>query len=313
MLANRLRKRWRALTPWATRERVTCFRVYDHDIPEVPLTIDHYQGDLVVSDRRRFDDELADSAWLPAMQAAIATALAIAPARLFVRHRERLTDRQAGHQYERLAEAKVERLVDEGGHKFWVNLSDYLDTGLFLDHRPTRARVAAEAHGKRVLNLFCYTGSFTVYAATAGAVSSTSVDLSRTYLDWAGRNWDANGLDHARHRRVAADVREHLGEARRRGERWDLAVVDPPTFSNSKRMDYTWDIQRDHPGLLADVAAVMAPGGVIWFSTNRDRFKLDAGAAPRGATVTDETAATIPPDVRDPHAHRAWRIALPRG
>ncbi|MEZ4368446.1 MAG: class I SAM-dependent methyltransferase [Kofleriaceae bacterium] len=312
MLGNRLRKRWRALRPWAAREGVTCFRVYDRDIPEVPLTIDHYQGDLVVSDRRRFDDELADDAWLPAAQTAIAAALGIPAERTFVRRRQRLTERQAGHQYERLAEARVERWVDEGGHRFWINLSDYLDTGLFLDHRPTRARFAAEAGDRRVLNLFSYTGSFTVYAAGGGARTSTSVDLSRTYQDWAGRNWAANGLADERHRRVAGDVRAFLADARASGARWDLAIVDPPTFSNSKRMAYTWDVQRDHAGLLADVAAVMAPGAVVWFSTNRERFKLDPAAAPTGATITDETAATIPPDVRDPHAHRAWRIALPR-
>jgi 23S rRNA G2069 N7-methylase RlmK/C1962 C5-methylase RlmI len=311
MLANRLRKRLRVLRPWAARHGVSCWRLYDHDIPDVPLTIDWYDGAAVVSDRRRFDDELADAGWLPAMRAAIASALGIEDDAIHVRARRQQKDRQAGGQYQRVADAGAWRTVREGGHTFWVNLSDYLDTGLFLDHRPTRARVGAEAGGRRVLNLFCYTGSFTVYAARGGASASTSVDLSRTYLDWAGRNWDANGLDGDRHVRQQADIREFLAAARARGQRWDLAVVDPPTFSNSKSMNYTWDVQRDHAALLRDVAAVMAPAGVIWFSTNRARFTFDPSGLPAGHTVADLTRETIPEDFRDTHAHRAYRVVVP--
>jgi 23S rRNA G2069 N7-methylase RlmK/C1962 C5-methylase RlmI len=319
MLGNRIARNARHLRKWAKREGVTCWRVYDEDIPEVPLTIDRYEGALVVADLRRFtgdeDDErdrpvraTDDPGWLDAMVDAACRVLAVAPGDVYRKRRTRQAGRQEGRQYEKLADAGAWREVGEGGRRFWVNLSDYLDTGLFLDHRITRARFADEAQGRRVLNLFAYTGAFTVYAATAGAVASTSVDLSKTYLDWAGRNWAANAIDEARHARVHADVRRFLADAR---ARWDLAIVDPPTYSSSARMDYTFDVQRDHAALLADVARVILPGGAIWFSTNRRRFAFDPAAAPPGATVADLTAATIPPDFRDHRIHHVWRIALP--
>jgi 23S rRNA G2069 N7-methylase RlmK/C1962 C5-methylase RlmI len=220
---------------------------------------------------------------------------------VFVKQRERLAHRGEGGQYERLEQRGVWREVSEGGHRFRVNLSDYIDTGLFLDHRVTRARAAAEP-ATSMLNLFCYTGAFSVYGAAKG-MQTTSVDLSKTYLDWARENLALNGLDGEI---VHADVREFLADARRLGRRWDLAVVDPPTFSNSKRMDYTWDVQRDHAALLDDVAAVTTK--VIWFSTNLRRFKL-AWTHPR-VEISDETHATLPPDFRDKRIHHAFRIAL---
>jgi 23S rRNA G2069 N7-methylase RlmK/C1962 C5-methylase RlmI len=323
MLANRVRKNVRHLGKWARREGVTCWRIYDRDIPELPLTIDRYDDALVVADLRRFagdepDPDLDadadrpratdDPGWLDAMVDAARGVVGVSE--VHRKRRVRQAGRREGQQYERVGEAGAWREVGEGGRRFWVNLSDYLDTGLFLDHRITRARFAAEAGGKRVLNLFAYTGAFTVYAATAGAVSSTSVDLSRTYTDWAGRNWRANAIDDAAHARVHADVRRFLADTRASGARWDLAIVDPPTFSSSARMDYTFDVQRDHAALLADVARVMSPGGVIWFSTNRRRFSLDPAAAPPGATVADLTAQTIPPDFRDPRIHHAFRLSL---
>jgi len=284
MFANRVRKNARHLGKWARREGVTCWRAYDRDIPEVPVTVDTYEGALVINDYRH---ESADDAWLADIAGAAADALGARE--VFAKQRERLVGRREGHQYERLGDAGAWRTVREGGHAFRVNLSDYVDTGLFLDHRITRARVAAEG-GATLLNLFAYTGAFTVYAAAAG-VQTTSVDLSNTYLAWAGDNLAANGLAGEL---VHADVREFLADARRAGRRWDVAVVDPPTFSNSKRMDYTWDVQRDHAALLDDVAAVC--GGAIWFSTNRERFKL-AWQRP-GWAVSDETRATAPPDFR---------------
>lgn len=307
MLANRIARNARHLGKWAKREGVTCWRVYDRDIPEIPLTIDRYEDALVIADLRKFSDE---PAWLDAMAATAGRALSIALPDIFRKRRERQAGRREGVQYEKLDDARAWREVGEGGRRFWVNLSDYLDTGLFLDHRITRARFAAEAAGKRVLNLFAYTCAFTVYAATAGATASTSVDLSKTYLDWAGRNWAANAIDAGRHARIHADVRRFLADARAAHARWDLAIVDPPTFSSSARMDYTFDIQRDHAALLADVAAVMAPGGALWFSTNRRRFALDPSAVPPGATITDLTASTIPPDFRDARAHHVWKVVF---
>jgi 23S rRNA G2069 N7-methylase RlmK/C1962 C5-methylase RlmI len=296
MLANRVRKTARHLAKWARREGIACYRIYDRDIPEVPITIDTYAGALVMNDYRL---EQGDAAWLDAAAAAARDALGATE--VFVKSRERLVDRQLGHQYEKLDDAGARREVTEGGHRFLVNLGDYVDTGLFLDHRVTRARVAAEP-GTRMLNLFAYTGAFSVYAAAAGK-ETTSVDLSRTYLDWAAANLALNKL---RGEIVQLDVRELLAGARKSGRRWDVAIVDPPTFSNSKRMDYTWDVQRDHVALLDDVASVMAPGGVIWFSTNKKKFRFDW--THKLATVTDETHATTPPDFHH-KPHRAYRIA----
>ncbi len=296
MLGNRVRKNARHLGKWAKRENVTCWRVYDRDIPEVPITIDTYEGALVIND---FRIERDDDAWLDAVVAAAKAALGATE--VFVKRRERLAHRSEGQQYERLADRGETRIVHEGGHRFAVNLDDYVDTGLFLDHRMTRARVAAEP-ATSLLNLFCYTGAFTVYAAAAG-MTTTSVDLSNTYLARARDNLELNRLDGEL---VHADVREFLGEARTAGRRWDVAVVDPPTFSNSKRMDYTFDLQRDHAALLDDVAAVTTR--VIWFSTNRRRFKLEWERP--GVAVSDETRATIPPDFRDAKIHHAWRIAI---
>lgn len=296
MLGNRVRKTARHLAKWARRAGITCYRVYDRDIPEIPITVDTYGGALVINDYRLEQD---DAAWLDAAAAAVRDATGAREC--FLKRRERLVDRQAGHQYERLDDAGARREVTEGGHRFLVNLGDYVDTGLFLDHRITRARVAAEP-GTRMLNLFAYTGSFSVYGAAAGK-DTTSVDLSRTYLDWASANLALNGL---RGELLQVDVRELLADARRGGRRWDVAIVDPPTFSNSKRMAYTWDIQRDHGALLDDVAAVIAPGGVVWFATNKKKFRLD-WTHPR-AQIRDETHATTPPDFHH-KPHRAYRIA----
>lgn len=318
MLGNRVSKNGRQLARWAKRENVTCYRLYDCDIPELPLTIERYEDALVVADcrlparadRGEDDDAGRRAAWLAAMvEAAKGAAPGVVEA--FVKERQPLRERQAGHQYERLGERGAWREVREGDHRFRVNLSDYLDTGLFLDHRITRQRAAAEP-ARSMLNLFCYTGSFSVYCGAAG-MATTSVDLSATYLDWAKQNLELNGLGGEAHQLIRGDVREVLTELIAKRQRFDLAVVDPPTFSNSKRMTTTWEVQRDHVELLVQVAAVVRPGGVIWFSTNRQRFTLDpelASQLPGRAEIADRTAATIPPDIRDAHAHRAYRIVV---
>ena len=309
MFGNRVAKNAKHLGKWAKRERVTCWRVYDRDIPEVPITVDTYEGALVINDYRSFRDEIAAAeadAWLEAMADAAATALGARET--FIKQRERLVGRREGNQYTRLADAGEQgwRVVHEGGHKLRVNLKEYVDTGLFLDHRITRARVAAEP-ARTMLNLFAYTGSFSVHCAAAG-MATTTVDMSNTYVEWARANLALNALTGEL---VQSDVREFLTAARAERRRWDLVVVDPPTFSNSKRMDYTWDVQRDHAALLADVLDVTSPGGVVWFSTNRRRFKLELDSLGPLA-ITDETRATIPPDFRDPKAHHAFRIVAPR-
>jgi 23S rRNA (cytosine1962-C5)-methyltransferase len=296
MFVNRVKKNARHLGKWAKRDGVSCWRVYDRDIPEVPVTLDTYEGSLVLNDYRI---DQSDGTWLEALGAAAQEALSARE--VFVKLRARLAHKGEGQQYERQGEEGAWRTVREGRNLFRVNLSDYIDTGLFLDHRITRGR-AAQEDASSMLNLFSYTGAFSVYCGAAG-MKTTSVDLSKTYLEWARENLDLNNLDGDI---VHADVREFLADARRAGRRWDMTVVDPPTFSNSKRMDYVWDVQRDHAALLDDVAAVTSK--VIWFSTNLRRFKLDWSRP--GATITDETHATVPPDFRDKRIHHAFRIAL---
>jgi 23S rRNA (guanine2445-N2)-methyltransferase / 23S rRNA (guanine2069-N7)-methyltransferase len=200
-------------------------------------------------------------------------------------------------------------VVLEDGLKFLVNFDDYLDTGLFLDHRKTRARLRAAAAGKRFLNLFAYTCTATVYAAAGGAVSTTSVDMSNTYLNWAQRNFELNGLGSDRNGLIQADCRVWLEEDAARGkERYDLIFIDPPTFSNSKRMEGVLDVDRDHPALIDGCARLLAPGGLIVFSTNSQRFRLDESLMQRYAVV-DISTKTLPHDFeRNPRIHRCFEV-----
>ncbi|MBI5480808.1 MAG: bifunctional 23S rRNA (guanine(2069)-N(7))-methyltransferase RlmK/23S rRNA (guanine(2445)-N(2))-methyltransferase RlmL [Deltaproteobacteria bacterium] len=302
--ANRLRKNLRSLRRWAEREGVTCYRVYDADLPEHALAVDLYERWVHVQeyeppptvDPRRAEARLHDAL------AAIPAVLEVPPGDVFLKVRRR----QRGFaQYEKLARSEDFREVHEGGHTFLVNLVDYLDTGLFLDHRPTRALLRDLARGRRFLNLFGYTGTATVYAAGGGAASSTTVDLSQTHLAWARRNFALNGLRAAQHETVRADVLEWLGDSRRR---FGLIFLDPPTFSNSKGMRTTLDVQRDHVALLRAAGRLLEPDGVLIFSTNSRRFKLEGAALPE-LLVEDVTRATIPRDfARRPRVHQAWRI-----
>jgi 23S rRNA G2069 N7-methylase RlmK/C1962 C5-methylase RlmI len=309
MLCNRVRKNRKQLRKWSEREAVHCYRLYDRDIPELPLVIDWYQGRLHVAEFQKKDvgPERSGEAWMKAVLAATATALQVEPDKIFYKVR----DRQRGQSQYQSQGADYNRIeVSEAGHRFLVNLVDYLDTGLFLDHRQTRAMVAAESSGKAVLNLFCYTGSFSVYAAAAGAATTLGVDLSGTYLDWARANLELNELDKARNRLRRGDVLEQLAEIATTGERFDLAVVDPPTFSNSKALEGVFDVQRDHVRLLAAVRKLLAPGGVVYFSTNHRRFKIDLHDLSARFDVTEISHKTVPQDFRDKQIHRSWRLVL---
>jgi 23S rRNA G2069 N7-methylase RlmK/C1962 C5-methylase RlmI len=314
MLANRLRKNARHLGKWARREGITCYRIYDRDIPEVPLAIDRFEGWLHVAEFARGEGEdRADDdrrAWLETLVDASARALEVSRDRIFVKRRER---QRGARQYHRIARTGDERVVNEGGHRFLVNLSDFVDTGLFLDHRITRAMVERESRDQAVLNLFGYTGAFSIYAAAGGARSTTTVDLSRTYLDWARRNFELNGMldPERRHVLVQAEAKEFLNDQIKRGGRYDLVVVDPPTFSNSKRFEGYFDVQHHHGELLARVLDVLAPGGVVYFSTNRRRFKLDLESLP-SVDVEDITARTVPPDFRDRRVHQCFKLRRQR-
>lgn len=307
MFANRLQKNLKLLGKWARREGVECYRVYDADMPEYAVAIDLY-GDWVhvqeYAAPRTIEPEKAQARLFDAL-AAIPQALGVDKSKVVVKRRER----QSGtKQYTRQAAQGVFREVNEGGVKLLVNLTDYLDTGLFLDHRPLRLRIQQEAAGKRFLNLYCYTATATVHAAKGGARTTTSVDLSKTYLDWARRNLSLNGFSD-KNKLEQGDVMAWL-EADR--NEYDLIFIDPPTFSNSKRMEGIFDVQRDHVQLLDLAMTRLAPGGVLYFSNNFRKFILDEGLAARYG-VEEISAKTIDPDyVRNTKIHRAWRLtALP--
>ncbi len=303
--AARLGNRARHLRRWPTRRGITCYRLYDRDVPDVPLVVDRLEDALHIAEYRRPHErtpaEHAD--WLDLMVATAARTLEVAPDRVFLKRRET----QSGTaQYGKFAERGALLEAHEGGLRFQLNLSDYLDTGLFLDHRLTRQMVREEAVGKRFLNLFGYTGAFTVYAAAGGAVSTTTVDLSPTYIEWARVNLRLNGLESPAHRFVASEARAYLNTLPRRPQ-FDLAVVDPPTFSNSKRADDDWDVQHDYADLLEQLALRMSPDGIVYFSTNFRRFKFDESRLP-SYTSREITRQTVPEDFRNARIHRAWRL-----
>ena len=303
MFANRLQKNLKQLGKWARREGIECYRLYDADMPEYAVAVDLYRDWVHVQEYaapRSVDPDKAQARLLDAL-AAIPQALGVAQNRVVIKRRERQTGTK---QYQRQAAQGEFMEVSEGGVKLLVNLTDYLDTGLFLDHRPLRLRLQREAAGKRFLNLFCYTATATVHAAKGGARSTTSVDLSKTYLDWARRNLALNGFSD-KHRLEQGDVMAWLGEDR--GE-YELIFIDPPTFSNSKRMEGVFDVQRDHVELLDLAMARLARGGVLYFSNNFRKFQLDENLVAR-YQVEEISAQTLDADfARNPKIHRAWRF-----
>jgi 23S rRNA (cytosine1962-C5)-methyltransferase len=293
MFRNRLMKVSRHVTRLARRQGITCYRIYDHDLPEFPFCIERYEDKLYLAEylRRHGMTDEEHAAWLESCIPTISEVLETPDDLIYYRERRRKAGRQG--QYERIASEQDFFVVKEAGLSFKVNLTDYLDTGLFLDHRITRGMVRAEARGRRVLNLFCYTGSFSVYAAAGGAVAIDSVDLSKTYLNWAEDNMQLNGLAETGNRYIHADVKQWLDETP--ADHYDLVVMDPPTFSNSKRMKDFLDIQRDHPELINKTLRAMRPGGLMYFSTNLRSFRLETEKI-MAASVKDITSATTPFD-----------------
>lgn len=292
MLENRLRKRYKHLKKWAKRIKTDVFRLYDRDIPEIPLVLDIFGSALsgALYKRPYEKDENEERRWLAAMRDAAARALDLDPAHVFIKFRE---PQRGTAQYRRVENVHFEQDVREGGLCFRVNLSDYLDTGLFPDRRKMRALVREEAAGKSVLNLFCYTASFSVYAASGGAAQVDSVDLSRTYLDRAALNFRLNGLDAPdKYRFIRADVLAFLAAAEKEKRSWDTIILDPPTFSNSKKMESTLDIKRDHQALITQSLRLLKSGGRLWFSTNARHFHLESGDFPGAAIKDMEQAIT---------------------
>lgn len=359
IFANRLAKKYKQLRKWARRERVTCYRLYDRNIPEVPLAVDVYEflpggmdskidaalflksedarisandsAAIAEKNERMFahlylyerpyeksDDD--EQIWLSEMTKAVSRTLGIPESRVIQKVRRH---QKGENQYEKIEnERTVDGFVQECGQLFKVNLSDYLDTGLFFDHRPLRSLVRESCAGKSVLNLFCYTGSFSVYAAEGKASCVESVDLSNTYLDWARFNFALNDFDpdDKRFAFMRADVtgflNQKLAEVSDGRNRYDIIILDPPTFSNSKATRNTLDINRDWSELVTKCLNLLNPNGTLYFSTNSHRLKFDENLIPKtteigsAITVVDMTEKSLPEDFKGMKAHRLWRFRL---
>jgi 23S rRNA (cytosine1962-C5)-methyltransferase len=306
MFRNRIAKVYKHRSKQAKRMNISCYRLYDKDLPEFPVSIDLYGGKVCLSEYRAKHHltEEEHTQWLDGTIAVIAEALELSEDAIYTKERRRKTNRLS--QYQKTAEEKEFFEVKENDLNFLVNLSDYLDTGLFTDHRITRKMVMEEAKDKKVLNLFAYTGSFSVYAAAGAAAEVTTVDLSNTYIEWAKKNFEINYLVNPRkYKFIVADVKQYL-QTLTPGS-FDIAVMDPPTFSNSKKMKDILDIQEDHVTLINQVMLALKPGGILYFSTNARRFKLNEEAI-QASVIKDITKATTPFDFEGKLLRWCWRL-----
>ncbi len=304
---NRLAKMDKHISKWARRTSVSCYRIYDHDVPQYPFAIDRYEAYLYVTEYQTsypMNKEEHD-AWLGMCLTQMVRALDIPLDNIFYKTRKK---QKGAEQYIKSDEEEgFETIVYENGLKFIVNLSDYLDTGLFLDHRNTRKMVLEMAEGKSVLNLFAYTGSFSVYAAAGGAAKVVTIDLSHTYLTWAKENMIRNEFYNPdKHLFVQADVKEWLAFPMT-NEKYDIIVLDPPTFSNSKKMLDVLDIQRDHAVLINQALRILSPTGTLFFSTNFRRFQIEANHITT-QNIKNISGQTVPNDFRDKKIHHCFEI-----
>ena len=310
--ANRLKKNFKKLSKWAKQNAITCYRIYDADLPEYAAAIDIYAGEQTWINVQEYeppktiDQHKADQR-LAGLLSEIPQVLGVDNAQVFlkIRKKQRSTD-----QYEKHDDQGRFHIIEEGGCKLLVNFEDYLDTGLFLDHRPIRKLIQQQANNKRFLNLFAYTGSATVHAAMGGAKSTTTVDMSNTYIEWAKKNMALN-KNAGEHEFIQADCLDWLKTEANEADRkqYDLIFLDPPTFSNSKRMDDVFDIQNDHVQLIKNATALLADNGVLYFSTNFRRFKMELSAL-SDLSIEDISASTIPEDfLRNPRIHYCWKIS----
>ena len=311
MFANRVKKNLKKLSSWVKQNHIHCYRVYDADLPEYAVAVDLYQGDKAWISVQEYEppksiDEQKANQRLAGLLSEIPKIFGIDNDQIFlkIRRKQKHTD-----QYEKQGDQGHFHVIEEAGCKLLVNFEDYLDTGLFLDHRPIRLLIQRQAKNKRFLNLFGYTGSATVHAAIGGASATTTVDMSHTYLNWAKKNLALNNI-HGEHEFIQADCLEWLANqaSQPQNKRYDLIFLDPPTFSNSKRMNDVLDIQNDHGVIINDAMTLLATDGVLYFSTNFRRFKMDYEAL-IAFNIEDITAATIPEDfARDQKIHFCWRI-----
>jgi 23S rRNA (cytosine1962-C5)-methyltransferase len=307
MFYNRLLKVYKHRSKQAKRLDISCYRIYDHDLPEFPFAIELYDDKIYVAEYKRRhnmnDEEHED--WLEESFKVISDILKLPVENIFSRERKRLSHREK-QQYEKQNFAQQFLTVEENGLKFLINLTDYLDTGLFLDHRITREMVRKESKNKNVLNLFCYTGSFSVYAAAGEAATVTSVDLSKTYLEWAKDNFGINQFkDEKKYCFIHADVMQILQTLKPNS--FDLIIIDPPTFSNSKRMKDFFDVQKDHLEIINDALNTLSSKGIIYFSTNYSKFILDEENI-KAASIKNITKATTPFDFEGKLKRFCFRI-----
>ncbi|SCB91432.1 MULTISPECIES: class I SAM-dependent methyltransferase [Snodgrassella] len=303
---NRLGKNIKHLRKWAQRQGLEAWRMYDRDMPQYPFAIDIYADHVHLQEydtgwlmrQSEYED------WLTEVIDAVVFVTGLPREHIHLKRRQRQKGKE---QYEKTGADGTDFVIYEYGRAFWVNLDKYLDTGLFLDHRHTRQKIGSMAAGKRFLNLFAYTGSFSVYAATGGALSSETVDLSNTYLQWARRNFELNKLDMHAHQIVRADVFQYLQLAAEQRKQFDLIMLDPPSFSNSKKMLDILDIQRDHEKLIDGAMSLLASQGVLFFSNNLRSFRLNSALEQR-YEIRNISRKTLPEDFRNARIHQCWEI-----
>ena len=317
MFANRLRKNLKKLSQWIKNHHIHCYRLYDADLPEYAVAVDVYQSEKTWVNVQEYEppksiDPIKANHRLAGALNEISKVLEIPPEQVLLKIRRK---QKSTEQYEKMSDSRRFHVIEEGGCQFWVNFEDYLDTGLFLDHRPIRLMIQQQAKNKRFLNLFAYTGSASVHAAIGGARSTLTIDMSNTYLDWAKRNFTLNGIQ-GDHQFVRADCTEWLNEQARTEKKpqFDLIFLDPPTFSNSKKMDEIFDIQRDHVQLIRNAVALLSTSngeeekGILYFSTNFRRFKMNLEAL-SDFSVENISSAMIPEDFkRNARIHSCWKI-----
>lgn len=304
---NCIRKNYRHIRKWAKRTQTNCFRIYDRQMHHYPLAIDFYAGRYCIqffSPNR--DDPDPPRALIEEVEGVLEKLFQANPETIYWRSRIK---RAKSQQYEKAGSCKEFFQVLEYGVKFRVNLRDYLDTGIFLDHRQTRQIVASQAQGRRVLNLFAYTCSFSVHAAINGAIFTKSVDMSNTYTDWGRENFLLNGISLKNHPIVRDDCLKFLNQER---EKYDLIIIDPPTISRSKKMDQMFDVQIDYPELISKAIDLLNPEGVLFFSTNSRKFIFDDSLFPR-CSIQEISKNTLPIDFHDPKIHRCWKFLRNRG
>lgn len=303
MITNRLEKNFKKLKPWAQRNKIEAYRLYDRDIPEFPFIVDIYKDYFLVYDKS-VESIDKDKNHLDLLLIALKELFSVDDKHLILKRRER----QKGlAQYQKFSNDEDYFVVQESQGRFWINLHDYLDTGLFLDHRPMRYRIYKMSKNKKVLNLFCYTGSVSVFAALGGATQVHSVDLSNTYLDWAKENFELNGLGFSTDSKYffhAADVLDWLKNC---NDKFDIIFLDPPTFSNSKKMNSDFEVEKDQLFLVDQCMRLLSATGILFFSNNKRKFKLNPEISSK-YNVKDITADSIPMDFHDQKIHQCFEI-----